>query len=140
MGRDYVAKIMGIPSQEIEVWAAGLNHFQWLLQIREKNSGKDLYPLLRKQDQVFDPSFGNRLHENYCGVFIIIHPVMMITSANICRMAGKPAKKVMIQADERSREELQQEIMQKISGESDLREWLTPSGEKSGPSYCGSAS
>ena len=33
--------------QRLDIVAAGINHFTWMLSIREKYSGRDLYPLFR---------------------------------------------------------------------------------------------
>lgn len=52
-----IANIMGISGDDIDVWAAGLNHFQWLIEVRDKSTGKDLYPLLREKSKTFDPSY-----------------------------------------------------------------------------------
>jgi alpha-galactosidase len=57
MGQEDVARIMGLEAREVDVLAAGLNHFQWFLQIRRRSTGDDLYPLLRAADQSFDPQF-----------------------------------------------------------------------------------
>jgi alpha-galactosidase len=56
-GQQYVAHIMDLPAEQVDVWGAGLNHFQWLLQIRERKTGRDLYPLLRTKEKEHDPSF-----------------------------------------------------------------------------------
>jgi alpha-galactosidase len=56
-GRNYVAHIMDIPAAVVDVWGAGLNHFQWLTQIRHRETGEDLYPLLRKKEVDHDPTF-----------------------------------------------------------------------------------
>jgi len=56
MSRDDVARIMGLPAEQVDVWGAGLNHFQWLLHIRHRESGEDLYPRLRAREKHFDPS------------------------------------------------------------------------------------
>ena len=56
-GRDYVAHVMDMPQEEVEVWGAGLNHFQWLMHIRHAKSGEDLYPRLREAEKDFDPDF-----------------------------------------------------------------------------------
>ncbi|MEZ4715112.1 MAG: hypothetical protein R2851_03335 [Caldilineaceae bacterium] len=37
--------------------AAGLNHFTWMLDIRHKETGEDLYPLFAERWAAFDPSF-----------------------------------------------------------------------------------
>jgi alpha-galactosidase len=55
LARDAVASILGLPSERIEVWGAGLNHFQCLKEIRDRETGADLYPLLRERERDFDP-------------------------------------------------------------------------------------
>jgi alpha-galactosidase len=55
--RDHVARILGIEAEYVDVWGAGLNHFQCLLHIRNRDTGEDLYPLLREKEAYFDPSF-----------------------------------------------------------------------------------
>jgi alpha-galactosidase len=43
----------------LDIRAAGTNHFSWILSIRDKRTGEDLYPLLRKRffelDEKFEP-------------------------------------------------------------------------------------
>lgn len=41
--------------QLIDIKAAGLNHFTWVLEIRHKHTGEDLYPLLRAAWEKADP-------------------------------------------------------------------------------------
>ncbi len=36
-------------SQVLDIQAAGLNHFTWMLDVRDRRTGEDLYPLLRKR-------------------------------------------------------------------------------------------
>lgn len=55
--RSHVATVMGRPAETVDVWAAGLNHFQWLLQIRDHATGADLYPRLRAAEAAYDPDF-----------------------------------------------------------------------------------
>lgn len=57
MGRDDVARVLALPSEQVDVWAAGVNHFQWLLQIRRRDGGADLYPSLRERERDFEPAF-----------------------------------------------------------------------------------
>jgi alpha-galactosidase len=56
-GQEHVAHIMDIPKEDVDVWGAGLNHFQWLTHIRHRETGEDLYPLLREKDATHDPTF-----------------------------------------------------------------------------------
>jgi alpha-galactosidase len=57
MGHGDVAKVMGLPYEQVDVWAAGMNHIQWLLNIRDFQTGEDLYPLLRQKEAAYDPAF-----------------------------------------------------------------------------------
>ena len=52
-----ISKIMGKAPEEIDVKAMGLNHFTWMVDIRDKATGEDLYPLLREKEATYDPEF-----------------------------------------------------------------------------------
>jgi len=41
----------------IDIRAAGLNHFTWILSINDRRTGEDLYPLFRKRFFELDPAF-----------------------------------------------------------------------------------
>jgi len=41
----------------VDIRAAGLNHFTWILSIRDRQSGEDLYPLFRRRWAALDPDF-----------------------------------------------------------------------------------
>ncbi len=41
----------------IDIKAAGLNHFTWMLDVRDKRTGEDLYPLFAERWASLDPSF-----------------------------------------------------------------------------------
>ncbi len=41
----------------IDIKAAGLNHFSWMLDLRDKRTGEDLYPLFAERWAAFDPAF-----------------------------------------------------------------------------------
>ena len=43
--------------ERVEIIAAGLNHFTWMLDIRDKRTGQDLYPLFAERWAAFDPTF-----------------------------------------------------------------------------------
>ena len=57
MGQNDVAAILELPPDQVDVWGAGLNHFQWLLHIRHHQTGIDLYPLLREKEKNYSPNF-----------------------------------------------------------------------------------
>lgn len=41
----------------VDIRAAGLNHFTWILSIHDRRTGEDLYPLFRKRFFELDPNF-----------------------------------------------------------------------------------
>jgi alpha-galactosidase len=51
------ARITGLPADDLVAVAAGLNHFVWVLDIRRKSTGEDVYPLLRAADQSYDSGY-----------------------------------------------------------------------------------
>jgi alpha-galactosidase len=56
LARAQVASILGLLEERVEVWGAGLNHFQCLTQIRDRETAADLYPLLREKEKGIAPS------------------------------------------------------------------------------------
>ena len=44
-------------SPRIEITAAGLNHFTWIMYIRDRETGENLYPLFKERLASFDPTF-----------------------------------------------------------------------------------
>ncbi len=57
LARWFICQILGMPEPEVELLAAGLNHFQWVMHLREKVSGRDLSPLFKEKEAAHDPSF-----------------------------------------------------------------------------------
>ena len=43
--------------ERVDIKAAGLNHFTWMLDLRDKRTGADLYPLFAERWASFDPTF-----------------------------------------------------------------------------------
>jgi len=41
--------VLEIEGDDMEVTAAGTNHFTWILDLRRKSTGEDLYPLMRER-------------------------------------------------------------------------------------------
>jgi len=54
MGIGWVSEVLGKPVQDMEYAACGLNHFTWFQTIRDRKSGRDLYPDLAKADREGD--------------------------------------------------------------------------------------
>lgn len=57
MAQNDIALMLGLPAEDVEVYGAGLNHFQWMLTIQDHQTGQDLYPALFKADKTYDPAF-----------------------------------------------------------------------------------
>jgi len=47
-GNKYISEMLDIPKERLHVVAAGLNHFTWYLKIRDKETGEDLYPMVKE--------------------------------------------------------------------------------------------
>jgi alpha-galactosidase len=55
----------------LDIRAAGTNHFSWILSIRRRDNGEDLYPLFKQRWEAFDPNFEpltRRVYETF-GLF-----------------------------------------------------------------------
>jgi alpha-galactosidase len=50
-------KVLGLPAEEVDVKAAGINHCHWVVDIRHNGTGEDLYPLLRDKIEDVDPDW-----------------------------------------------------------------------------------
>ncbi len=48
MAQAVISHTLDIPAYEIDPKAAGLNHFTWILDLRRKATGEDLYPAFRQ--------------------------------------------------------------------------------------------
>lgn len=58
IGRGYqlVSRVLGMPEDEFEIKAMGLNHFTWIRDIRRKGTGEDLTPLFHARFPAHDPT------------------------------------------------------------------------------------
>jgi len=48
MAQVTIGKALDLPPEEIDPRAAGLNHFTWILDLRRKGTGEDIYPAFRR--------------------------------------------------------------------------------------------
>ena len=53
-----LSEILEMPEDDIEMTAAGINHFHWVLRIKNKKTGQDLYPILDEKLKTYkwDPA------------------------------------------------------------------------------------
>ncbi len=52
-----LGKIIDQTVPKIDILAAGLNHFSWMLAVHDRRTGEDLYPLVAERWENADPSF-----------------------------------------------------------------------------------
>lgn len=131
MARHDVAEMMDIPKSRVDVWGAGLNHFQWLLKISDHETGEDLYPLLHEKEAAFDPAFmpvTRRLYHAF-GKYPSCSDDHLGEYIAYGWEGGEDGYN--FEGDELHREELRKWIDDVNAGKIPVpEEWLEPSGER----------
>lgn len=56
-GINIISDLTNVPKEYIDVKAIGLNHFTWIIDMRDRRSGEDLYPILRLNEKTYDPTY-----------------------------------------------------------------------------------
>ena len=69
MGIDFIAKLMGRKPDELEVTAAGVNHFYAVLKVLDRATGKDILPQCKQRALEGAPGHGWRLFRKMLEVF-----------------------------------------------------------------------
>jgi alpha-galactosidase len=130
MGQGDVARIMGLPYEQVEVRGAGLNHAQCLLQIRHRATGEDLYPLLRSKEKDYDPSFAPLTRQLFraFGYWMTCSDDHLGEYLAYGWEGGE--RGYDFAADERGRVEFGQTLERVLAGAPVPPDWLTPSGER----------
>ncbi len=130
MGQNDVANIMGLPANQVDVWGAGINHFQCLLQIRHRATGEDLYPLLRAKEKGYEPSFAPLTRR----LFRTFDYWMTCSDEHFGEYlaygweGGEHGYD--FNADERRRADFSKALDRVLTGAALPPDWLTPSGER----------
>jgi alpha-galactosidase len=130
MGQNDVARIMGLPADQVDVWGAGINHFQCLLHIRDRATGEDLYPLLRAKEQDYAPAFApltRRLLRAF-GYWMTCSDEHLGEYLAYGWEAGE--RGYDFAADERGRADFSNALARVLAGAPLPPDWLTPSGER----------
>ncbi|MGB8041461.1 MAG: alpha-glucosidase/alpha-galactosidase [Pseudolabrys sp.] len=137
MGQRDVARIMGLPYEQVEVWGAGLNHAQCLLQIRNRATGEDLYPLLRAKEKDFDSSFAPLTRSLFraFGYWMTCSDDHLGEYLAYGWEGGEHGYDFV--ADERGRLEFSNTLDRVLAGANLPPDWLTPSGERGGAAIGG---
>ncbi len=132
MGQADVARVVGLPYEEVDVWGAGINHFQCLMQIRHRTTGEDLYPLLRAKEKEYDCSFApltRRLFRTF-GYWMTCSDEHLGEYLAYGWEGGE--RGYDFAADERWRAEFAAARERVLGGGALPPDWLTPSGERGG--------
>lgn len=130
MGRNDIATICGLPPEQLDVWAAGLNHFQWFLSVKDKSTGTDIYPLLREGSRTYDPSFSplsRRLFHSF-GLYPSCSDDHLGEYLAYGWEAGEEGYNFAW--DEEHRRAMVELTDSIIDGNVPAEDWATPSGEK----------
>jgi alpha-galactosidase len=130
MGQNDVARIMDLPAERVEVAGAGINHFQCLLKIRDRETGEDLYPRLRAKEAKYDPRFApltRRLFRSF-GYWMTCSDEHLGEYLSYGWEGGE--KGYDFAADEQERRRFSQELDHALATGSPPAQWLTPSGER----------
>src|ERR1019366_7296908 len=91
LARNQVASILGLPAEQVEVCGAGLNHFQCLMQIRDRETGPTCIRCCAKRKRATTHRF--LLLRGICsGPSVIGSAAAMAMSVNTCHLAGRPAR------------------------------------------------
>lgn len=56
IAQSFIGGLLGIEAEDMVATAAGVNHFHWILDLRLKATGEDLYPALREKLKGADPA------------------------------------------------------------------------------------
>jgi alpha-galactosidase len=130
MGQADVARIMGLPYEQVEVRGAGLNHFQCLVQIRDRKSGEDLYPLLRAREKDYDPRFAPLTRQLFraFGYWLTCSDDHLGEYLPYGWEGGEHGYD--FGADQRDRAEFARKLDSVLAGAPLPDDWLTPSGER----------
>lgn len=130
MAQHDVSHILGRDKDTVEVTAAGMNHFQWLLSIRDKETGEDLYSELVKKEADFDPSFQPFTRKMFRAVGL--WPTCSDDHLGEYLPYGYEAgmEGYDFDQDEQDRVQMKKNIKEVVSGIQNPKDWLVKSGEK----------
>ncbi|NOZ86139.1 MAG: hypothetical protein GXP49_07715 [Deltaproteobacteria bacterium] len=81
--REKVVEVLGLPDSRLDMESGGINHFYWVKKIRDRETGRDLYPEFRKRiekEPMLMPPLARKLLEifglltypsdDHCGEFL----------------------------------------------------------------------
>ena len=138
MGMHSVSRLLDIPYEDLDIKAAGINHFTWVLELRRKSTAEDLYPAVR---ELLDnwPAEGDLLTRDLLRHFDILPVIGGSHTAEylpwVCDPRTKPWEKYRLHLydwdrAESSRDTKWQRIERQIAGEEPIDKYRRGSGER----------
>ena len=133
MSRWAISKMTGVPYERLALWAMGLNHFQCVTQIRDRDTMEDLYPRLLEADQSHDPAYQPLTREmlRAFGYWLTCSDDHLGEYLAYGWEAGGAGYDFA--ADERAREAMRETLASVLAGAPPPAEWTTPSAERIAP-------
>jgi len=130
MAQQQMARILGRDADSIEIFGAGMNHFQWILSVRDRQTGEDLYPEFREKEASYDPAFMPYVRKMYR--IFGLYPTCSDDHMGEYQAYGYEAGEhgYDFEEDARVRADMLRQIDAIMAGTQDIDEWLVPSGEK----------
>ena len=130
MSQGDIAKILERDFDSFELRAAGMNHFQWILSIRDSKTGEDLYPLFREKEKKFDPAFMPYSRRMFH--FFGFYPTCSDDHLGEYQAYGYEAGEhgYDFNWDEENRVKMKKKNLEILGGARKASEWLKPSGEQ----------
>ncbi len=130
MGHNDISRILERPYEDIDVVGAGLNHFQWMLEIRDAKTGEDLYPVFKEKDKTFDPlfePFARKLYRAF-GKYPSCSDDHIGEYLPYGWEAGEEG--YSFDADDENRIRTKKAIEERLTGVKSFDDWMNTSGER----------
>lgn len=125
-----IAYMMGRNEQEIEVFGAGMNHFQWVMGIRDRKSGENLYPVFRKAELKADTDYRPFSRKLFHAFGYYPSPSDDHIGEYLAYGYEAGEEGYDFEADEQWRKQTIEMVEEVLKGKRDAGEWLEKSGEK----------
>jgi len=122
----YLASVLGIPADELDILTVGLNHLLWVTRL--KHNGKDLYPLLKEKLSATEPPEGYRFCKKLFDIYgyypvnadrhiIEFYPYLLQAKDPENLPYGLRLRTKMIEESRRSRDDTWVRMSKQINGE-----------------------
>ena len=136
-----ISHLLNVPREDLDLKTAGLNHFTWVLDVRRKSSGANLYPALRRRLKNWPEDFQPLTRDVFQDVGLF--PVGGDTHMSeylpwVCDPRTKPWEKYNLhlynwEGAEKGRDRMWKRIEKMVAGKEPIDEYHSGSGERAVP-------